>query len=188
MSDRKTLDELLEQARAEGHRVIEVDATRAYEGGLSPFIVIRAGDRAALVNPLAFDDHLCVDVNAYDHGQEVTAGAFGMTEGNRVAFPLTGDTSHGWNSTAMVAVLIGDQGTAAEEEPEPDLRAHVRELHPRMTLRGRTDAEVAREHGRQHHQFGSTTHHHGPNAGAHARPAGWRTGGGVVRVNDRIVR
>lgn len=63
------------------------------------------------------------------------------------------------------------------------IREHVRELHPRVKVTGMTDEAVAREHTRQHHQFGSHSHHHGPNAGPHARPAGWRDGSGVVRID-----
>jgi hypothetical protein len=44
---------------------------------------------------------------------------------------------------------------------------------------------MARDHARDHHQNGSSTHHHGPNAGPHARPAGWRDGSGVVRIDLR---
>ena len=40
-----------------------------------------------------------------------TAGVFGMSKGKRWAFPETGTTSHKWNSAALVAVLVGEQGT-----------------------------------------------------------------------------
>jgi hypothetical protein len=180
MTRSKPLEELLEQARAEGHQVIEIDATRDSEGR-APWLVVRHGEHAAVIRPLTFDDHLCVDVDAFADGEPATAGAFGMTGGHRVAFPWTGHTSHGWNSAGQVSVLIG--GQAEVPEPEEDIRGHVRELHPKVTLRGRTDEEVARAHGRDHHQNGSRTHHHGANAGPHGRPAGWRTGSGVVRLS-----
>jgi hypothetical protein len=64
--------------------------------------------------------------------------------------------------------------------PEPGLREHCRQFHSRITLRGQSDVKVARAHSSDHYHFGSTTHHHGPNPGPHARPEGWRTGGGVV--------
>jgi hypothetical protein len=182
-----TLDEVIEMARADGHPVIEVNATRGYEGTKSPYIIIRDGDRVALVNPLGFDDHLSIDVRSYDAGAPVTASAFGMTLGRQVDLPATGFTSHGRPSAPLVAVLIGEQGKA---EPEPDLRAHCREFHPRIVLRGQANNVVADAHATDHHRRGSTTHHHGPNAGAHARPAGWRTGGGVVRLDPakRLLR
>lgn len=62
------------------------------------------------------------------------------------------------------------------------LRAHCREFHPRIVLRGQAEAKVARAHANDHFRFGSRTHHHGPNAGPHARPEGWRDGSGVVRT------
>ncbi len=71
--------------------------------------------------------------------------------------------------------------------PEPDLREHCRQFHPRITLRGQTDARVARAHSGDHYHFGSATHHHGPNPGPQARPEGWRTGGGVVLIDRQGV-
>lgn len=67
--------------------------------------------------------------------------------------------------------------------PEPDLREHCRQFHPRITLRGQNDVKVARAHSSDHYHFGSASHHHGPNPGPHARPEGWRTGGGVVLID-----
>jgi hypothetical protein len=75
------------------------------------------------------------------------------------------------------------RGTA----PEPDLRAHVRELHPRLAA-DVPAAELARRHAAEHFQFGSQSHHHGPNAGPHARPKGWRDGSGVVLIDLRASR
>jgi hypothetical protein len=76
-----------------------------------------------------------------------------------------------------------DEAAAQAAAPEPDLREHCREFHSRITLRGQTDEKVASAHGRDHHQFGSHSHHHGPNAGPHARPRGWRDGSGVVLID-----
>lgn len=105
------LDEFMSRYNPNGtHPVTEVsvDTETARDG--SPFIVIRHGNRAVVVNPLAFDDHLCVDVHPFVNGKDATAGAFGMSAGRRVAFPHTGTTSHGWASTNLVAVLVGEQG------------------------------------------------------------------------------
>jgi hypothetical protein len=73
--------------------------------------------------------------------------------------------------------------------PEPDLRAHVSELHAaalgrapkRMTL-----SRLGDWHAEQHHRYVPRSHHHGPNPGSHARPPGWRTGGDVtlLRTGD----
>ena len=66
---------------------------------------------------------------------------------------------------------------------EPSLREHVKEFHPRIVLRGQPDSTVASKHAEEHWRMGSFSHHHGPNAGAHARPRGWRDGSGVVPIN-----
>jgi hypothetical protein len=66
---------------------------------------------------------------------------------------------------------------------QPGIREHVRLLHPRIRLLGRSDNELSREHAGEHHRLGSSTHHHGPNAGPHARPRGWRDGSGVVLID-----
>jgi hypothetical protein len=59
------------------------------------------------------------------------------------------------------------------------LRAHVHELHQRISPVPRDEEALVRAHGHDHHHYGGS-HHHGPTAGPHARPAGWRTGEGVV--------
>jgi hypothetical protein len=70
--------------------------------------------------------------------------------------------------------------------PEPDLREHVAQFHPRLRVHGTSEKLLlAREHGREHFQFGSATHHHGPNAGPHSRPRGWRDGSGVVLIDRK---
>lgn len=64
------------------------------------------------------------------------------------------------------------------------LRSHVQMLHLRITHPPRSNAALAREHARQHHLYGSTTHYHdGPNLGPHQRPPGWETGADVVLIN-----
>jgi hypothetical protein len=108
------LDEFLATYNKNGeHPVIEVDAP-AHRGDDTPastFIIVRCGDKVAIVNPMGFDDHLCVDIHSFVDGQDATAGVFGMGEGRRVELPETGTTSHGWNSMPLVTALIGKQGT-----------------------------------------------------------------------------
>jgi hypothetical protein len=121
------------------------------------------------------------------------------------SYRRTGPTpAHGWvimrdNDRAGILALPPDTPelvvgaiTAAiqietdlTDAPEPDLREHCREFHPRIVLRGQADATVARKHGGEHHQYGSQSHHHGPNAGPHARPRGWRDGSGVVLIDRK---
>jgi hypothetical protein len=108
MSD---LDDFLARYNSNGeHPVTTIDlGPEADAIHPSPFIIVRSGDRAVLLNPLAFTDHLCIDVHSFVEGDKATAGVFGMTDGKRWALPDTGATSHGWASTALVSVLVGEQ-------------------------------------------------------------------------------
>jgi hypothetical protein len=90
--------------------IIDVPDSNAASSQASPFIVIRHGDKVALVNPIGLGDHLSVDIHSFVAGDDATAGVFGMTKGARWELPETGTTSHKWNSAALVAVLIGEQG------------------------------------------------------------------------------
>lgn len=105
----RTLGEFMSRYNGDGsHPVTEINVT---PGEGSPFVVIRNGDYAAVINPLALSDHLSIDVHSFVHGDSATAGVFGMTTGRRWTLPPTGHTSHGWHSAALVAVLVGDQAT-----------------------------------------------------------------------------
>jgi hypothetical protein len=109
------LNEFLAKYNESGTHPVTVIDVPISESGNSPFIIIRSGDKVALVNPLAFDDHLCIDVHSFVADEDATAGVFGMSKGRRWAFPTTGTTSHKWNSAALISVLIGDQDTKTEE-------------------------------------------------------------------------
>lgn len=88
--------------------VIELEGTSDTDNP-SPFIVVKHGDYAVVINPLALGTHLCIDVHPFVKGEDATAGAFGMTNGKRVSLPETGTKSHGWHSSGLVAVLVGEQ-------------------------------------------------------------------------------
>jgi hypothetical protein len=124
---------------------------------------------------------------------DVLAGYFGdlpsraLLAGRIEAALALADEKSGYRLVERMAeVLRGHAAEPAERcdipVPEPDLREHVHRLHPpsaagslRMTM-----AQLADWHANEHFRYGSRTHHHGPNAGPHARPAGWRDGSGVV--------
>lgn len=73
------------------------------------------------------------------------------------------------------------------EVPEPDqLTEHVRAMHPRVRA-GVAGDDLVYAHVNEHHRFGGHSHHHGPNAGPHARPAGWRTGGDVTMITEQRI-
>jgi hypothetical protein len=104
------------------HPVTVIEAETGDGRDASPFIVISAdaGRRIVIVNPLAFDDHLCVDLHPFVKGDDATAGVFGMTEGRRVSLPAdTGTTSHGWPSANMIAVLVGEQARVGRDALPP---------------------------------------------------------------------
>ena len=105
------LDEFLSAHDPDGKRVIaDVDAVRDGDGN-SQFIIVRHGKYAMVLNPLPFNDHLCLDVHPFIEGEgEATAGVFGMSKGGRESLPATGTTSHGWASARLIAVLLGNQG------------------------------------------------------------------------------
>jgi hypothetical protein len=105
-----TVQEFLAKYNADGrHPVYEINGLQP-ESGTSPFIHIRHGAFEAIVNPMAFDDHLSIDVHSFVDDEAATAGAFGMTRGREVSLPETGTTSHGWHSANLVVVLVGEQG------------------------------------------------------------------------------
>ena len=105
----KNLPEFLAQYNGDGsHPVTEINVD---QNDPSPFIVIRHGDYAVIVNPMGLGDHLCVDVHSFVNGDDATAGVFGMSKGQRWELPQTGTTSHKWNSANLIAVLVGKQGT-----------------------------------------------------------------------------
>lgn len=92
------------------HPVTEIESPVASGRHESAFVVIRHGLYTAVINPLAFDDHLCLDVHSFVSGQKATAGMFGMVEGYSVSLPETGTTSHGWPSSPLAVVILGKQG------------------------------------------------------------------------------
>lgn len=76
---------------------------------LSPFIVVKYRNKTVVVNPMGLHDHLCVDVHSFIDGLDATAGVMAMSDGRRFELERTGTTSHGWNSAALVSVLVGAQ-------------------------------------------------------------------------------
>lgn len=111
----KTLTEFLNRYDPHGKRTItEITPERDADGN-SPFIVVRHGRFAAVLALMPFDDHLCIDVFAFTDGEDATTGIFGMSNGQRWRFPVTGTTSHGWNSVHTVALLIGEQNSTRNE-------------------------------------------------------------------------
>jgi hypothetical protein len=109
----KNLADFLADYNSDGsHPVTEITipADSSQSAPPSPFIIVRCGDKVAIINPMGFHDHLCVDVHSFVAGEDATAGVFGMSAGKRWALPETGTTSHGWNSANLIAVLVGEQG------------------------------------------------------------------------------
>lgn len=104
-----TLAGFLARYDPDGTRVAAEITPERDKDGSSPFIIVRHGRFAAVLCLMPFEDHLCIDIHPFTDGQDATAGAFGMSDGRRVSFPVTGTTSHGWHSAHLVTVLVGEQ-------------------------------------------------------------------------------
>lgn len=112
-----TIDKFLATYATDRREVITINA-RDYEFGRTPFMRVKHGEYEVVLDLMALDGHLCLDVHPFVDGEDSTASAFGMTEGRRVALGETGTTSHGWPSARLMSVLIGKQAeTTTEETP-----------------------------------------------------------------------
>jgi hypothetical protein len=113
MPQTRTYDEFMALYNPDGtHPVTEIEVSTDDERNTSPFIIIRQGDRAVLVNPLAFEEYLDIDVHSFVDGKDATAAVLGMSDGYRYAFePVTKTTSNGWPSVHLAVLIVGDQGT-----------------------------------------------------------------------------
>jgi hypothetical protein len=108
--DRGSLKEFMARFAPGGQRVVAEIKPDRDERGDSPFIVIRDGDRTAVICVMSLDNHLCIDVHPFIGGQAATASVFGIADGHDVQLPATGTTSHGKPSVGLASVLIGEQG------------------------------------------------------------------------------
>jgi hypothetical protein len=108
-SNTQTLDEFLSTYHHPDRQVIDLEIESQGPDYKSPFIVVRYGKFAILLNPMGLGDHLDVDAHSYVDGQSATTGSFGMTSGRRDRSEPTGTTSHGWPSSGMIALLVGEQ-------------------------------------------------------------------------------
>lgn len=117
-----------------------VEPTDEQAGRYSPFIVLRDQlGHVAVVNPMALDGHLCIDIHSFKDGDDATAGVFGMSDGARFVLEHSGTTSHGWPSADLVACIIGAQADAGIR---PDPLAPVAEfLAKRLTYEDPTEYE-----------------------------------------------
>lgn len=92
-----TLNEFLQTYNSlNTHPVTEIEVSADDGHGTSPFIIIRQGDRVAVVNPLAFDEYLDIDVRSFNAGEPVTAQVMGMTPGKR----------HDWDQRVNLAIIL----------------------------------------------------------------------------------
>ena len=98
-------------------KTIYVDVTTevhqtGHEHGQAPWIVISDNyGRTAIIDVIAFGDHLCIDVHPFLDGEDARVGIFGLDNGRRQEFPddQVSGTSHGWNATRQAVLLIGHQ-------------------------------------------------------------------------------
>lgn len=103
-----TITEYLDKYNPGGVRpVTELQAERSLSG--SPFIVIRHGKYAVLIDPLVFDDHLSIDITPFIDEQPAIASAFGMTLGRQWELEETGKTSFGRPAANVITVIVSEQ-------------------------------------------------------------------------------
>jgi hypothetical protein len=80
--------------------------------GESPMIVVRFGNKAAVINPMAITDYIDIDVHPFVDGEDASASVLGFTSDNRVAGFGAGYTtlrSNNLPSLPLVAVIVGEQ-------------------------------------------------------------------------------
>lgn len=87
--------------------------------GESPLIVVRFGNKAAVINPMAItghwgprEDYIDIDVHPFVDGNEASAAVLGFTPEDRlVGFDrdLTKLRSNDMPAAGLVAVIVGEQ-------------------------------------------------------------------------------
>lgn len=98
-----------------------IDVTNQRAGDeryLTPWIVVKSDHGTFILNVMPFDDHLCVDVHAFDaEGKDARTGVFGMEEGGRWTFPgnTIKGTSHKWNATQAGGAAAREAGGQVTE-------------------------------------------------------------------------
>lgn len=119
----ETLDEFLSTYNPDDcHNLVTVDVPQSSNDTYSPFILVRFGKFAAIINPQGLGDeddptrHLSIDIHSFVDGNDATAGVFTMGGGQRGTLSATGTTSHGWPSAPLVVALIGAQGVAKDAD------------------------------------------------------------------------
>jgi hypothetical protein len=113
MSDKPmNLEEFLHRYTSgnDASRVVYDGEIVRLENGESPFIIIRSGNKVMVINPMALEDHISLDVHAFVDGESAGMGMFGMTTGRR--HQLDTDLpakSHGWDAVGLATVVLGEQ-------------------------------------------------------------------------------
>jgi len=98
MSD---LDEFLARHNpGNTHPVMEFEVSPGDARDTSPFIIIRQGNRVALVNPLPFTEYLDIDVRGFTDGENTPSQVLGMTSGKRHAMD---------QKVNLAMILIGEK-------------------------------------------------------------------------------
>jgi hypothetical protein len=83
------------------------------EDGRGPWIVIEDEQhRRFILDIISFDDHLCIDVHAFNpDGSDARTGFFGMDNGRRYTINDAPGRSHSWDATKLVVLMNGEQTT-----------------------------------------------------------------------------
>jgi hypothetical protein len=104
------------------------------------------------------------------------------------------DNSYGIVSDTEANELADEIIAAIQADTQPGvlsrrqiLAKHLLEYHPRVKISTRDTFEaLGKKHSHEHHHMTVTSHYHdGPNRGPNERPAGWKTGFGVIITPPR---
>lgn len=91
---------------------VDLEKFRAEHGGESPLIIVRFGNKVAVINPMAVADYIDVDVHPFVDGKDASAAVLGFSPDNRFVGFTPEDTplrSNDLPAVGLVAVVVGAQ-------------------------------------------------------------------------------
>jgi hypothetical protein len=112
-NDTSTLDSFLATYGTPETIVADIDlANFNVDDGNSPMIVVRFGNKAVVINPMAVSDYIDIDVHPFVDGKEASAAVLGFSPENRFVGFTPEDTllrSNELPAVGLVAVVVGKQ-------------------------------------------------------------------------------
>ena len=104
---------------------------------------------------------------------------------SKMVLVLKGDVpGHDFHGNQWTEGTGSEQPASRKQTAKQVLSAHIAADHSRKPPAGATHAQLQAWHGEQHYRYNPNHVHAGVNLGAGARPAGWKTGEGVIKKGD----